>query len=63
MFTIVFLMPEILLDILEVLNIPLLTDVKTLSNQKRQNVDIRGEILSCVRKKTHPVVTENIFME
>lgn len=51
MFTIVFLMPEILLDILKVLNKPLLTDVKTLNNQKRQNVDIRGKILSCVRKK------------
>lgn len=41
LFTIVSLMPEILLDTLEIFNKPLLTVVKTLSNQKRQNVDIR----------------------
>lgn len=41
LFTIVSLMPEILLDTLEIFNKPLLTVVKTLSNQKKQNVDIR----------------------
>lgn len=41
LFTIVSLMPEILLDILEMFNKSLLTVVKTLSNQKRQNVGIR----------------------
>lgn len=41
LFTVVSLMPEILLDILEMFNKSLLTVVKTLSNQKRQNVGIR----------------------
>lgn len=41
LFTIVSLILEILLDTLEMFNKPLLSVVKTLSNQKRQNVDIR----------------------